>query len=48
MCNLARFITRCVSLAKETVVGRPAPAVQKGVGGYADWVMLSILCLSRG
>jgi hypothetical protein len=43
MCNPARFINRCVSLAKETVVGRPAPAVQKGAGGYADWVMLSIL-----
>jgi IS5 family transposase len=47
MHNPARFMKRCVSLAKETVVGRPAPAVRKGAGGYADWVMLSILCLKE-
>jgi len=47
MCNPTRFVNRCVSLAKETVVGRPAPAVQKGAGGYADWVMLTILCLKE-
>jgi len=41
------LLSRCVSLAKETVVGRPAPAVQKGAGGYADWVMLSILCFKE-
>jgi IS5 family transposase len=42
-----RFVERCVRLAKETVVGRPAPAVRKGAGGYADWVMLAILCLKE-
>jgi IS5 family transposase len=40
-----RFVKRCASLAKETVVGRPDPAVEKGNGGYADWVMITILCL---
>lgn len=40
-----RFVKRCVSLAKETVVGRPDPAVEKGNGGYADWVMIAILYL---
>jgi hypothetical protein len=47
MCNPTRFVSRCVSLAKETVVGRPAPAVQRVAGGYAEWVMLSILCLKE-
>lgn len=43
--NLRRFMENCTSLAKEAVVGRPAPAVRKGAGGYADWVILSILAL---
>ena len=43
MCNPTRFVNRCVNLAKETVVGWAAPAVQKGAGCYADWVMLTIL-----
>lgn len=42
-----RFVEQCVTLAKETVVGRPAPAVRKGAGGYADWVMLTILCFKE-
>ena len=36
---------RCVSLAKEVVVGQPAPAVRKGAGGFADWLILAIQCL---
>lgn len=47
MTNPTRFVNRCVSLAKETVVGRPAPPVRKGAGGFADWVMLTILCLKE-
>jgi hypothetical protein len=47
MCNPIRFAQRRVSLAKEPVVGRPAPAIQNGAGGYADWVMLTILCLKE-
>lgn len=46
MCpNISHFDKHCVNLAKETVVGRPAPALRRGKGGYADWVMVSILCL---
>lgn len=46
MCpNISRFVKHCVDLAKETVADRPAHALQRGEGGYADWVMLSILCL---
>lgn len=47
MSNPTRFVNRCVSLAKEAVVGRPSPALQRGEAGYADWVMLSILCLKE-
>jgi len=47
MNNPTRFMSRCVSLAKETVVGRPAPAVRKGAGGYADWVVLATLCFKE-
>jgi hypothetical protein len=43
MCNPTRFVNRCVSLAKEAGVGRAPSAVQKGTGGYADWIMLTIL-----
>jgi len=45
MCNLTHFVNWCVSLAKEAVVSRAAPAVQKGTGGYADWIVLTIFCL---
>lgn len=41
---LARFIDRCVSLAKETVVGRPAPSFEPGGGGYATWVNICLQC----
>ena len=47
MHNPARFVERFVSLAKDTVVGRPAPAVRKDAGGFADSVMLTILCLKQ-
>jgi IS5 family transposase len=40
--KLARFTRTFVSLAQKAVVGVPAPAVQKGEGGYADWVIVSI------
>ncbi|WP_252700984.1 IS5 family transposase [Natronosalvus vescus] len=40
--KLARFTSRVVSLAQKAVVGTPKPAVQKGNGGYADWVIVSI------
>ena len=43
--HITRFTRTCVQLAKETVVGSPAPAVARGEGGYADWVVLSILSL---
>src|SRR6056297_271354 len=42
--NLTRFIETCVDLAKESVVGRPAPAYQPGKSGYADWVMICLQC----
>jgi hypothetical protein len=32
---------------KESVVGWTAPAVRKRAGGFADWVMLAILCLKE-
>ena len=42
--KLTRFIETCVDLAKESVVGRPAPAYQPGKTGYADWVMICLQC----
>ena len=36
---------RCVTLAKEVVVSRPAPSVRKGAGGFADWLILAVHCL---
>lgn len=42
--KLTRFIETCVDLAKESVVGRPAPAYQPGENGYADWVMMCLQC----
>lgn len=44
---IARFIDRCVGLAKEIVVGRPAPPLQRGDGGYADWVMICLHCYKK-
>lgn len=40
--NLARFTIRIGSLAEEAVVGVPKPAIQKGDGTYADWVIVAI------
>lgn len=45
LAKITRFVRTCVQLAKETVVGRQSPALARGEGGYADWVMRSILCL---
>jgi len=41
---LSRFVDRCVSLAKESVVGRPEPAFAPGRGGYASWVIICLHC----
>lgn len=40
--KLARFTRKVVTLAQKAVVGNPTPAVQRGYGGYADWVIVSI------
>ena len=40
--QLARFTSRCVDLSKKAVTGDPEPPVQKGNGGYADWVIVAI------
>jgi IS5 family transposase len=45
--KLARFTRKVVPLTQKTVVGNPDPAVQKGNGGYADWVNLSIHSLRK-
>jgi len=42
MTELARFTRKVVSLAQIAVAGPPAPAVRKGEGGYANWVIVSI------
>jgi len=43
--ELARFTRKVVSNAQKAVVGTPAPAVNKGKTGYADWVVISIHAL---
>lgn len=40
--HITRFIDKAVSIAKETVVGRPTSAIQRDEGGYAEWVLLAI------
>ena len=40
--KLARFTRKVVTLAQKAVVGNTKPAVQRGNGGYADWVIVSI------
>lgn len=40
--RLSRFTDRFVALAKLAVSGDPDPAVKKGDGGYADWVIVAI------
>jgi hypothetical protein len=32
-------------LSQKAVVGDPDPAVKKGDGGYADWVIVALQCL---
>ena len=39
---LFQFTDYFVSLAKRAVSDDPAPAVKKGDGGYADWVIVTI------
>jgi len=43
--HITRFVKTCTDLAKESVVGRPSPALARGEGGFANWVMLTILCV---
>jgi len=40
--RLSRFTGRLVTLAKRAVSGDASPAVKKGEGGYADWVIVAI------
>ena len=40
--KLARFTKTVVTLAQKAVVGTANPALQRGNGGYADWVIVSI------
>lgn len=40
--KLARFTKQVVTLAQKAIVGNAKPAVQRGNGGYADWVTVSI------
>lgn len=40
--TLARFTSKCVSIAKKAPAGPPRPALKKGDGGYADWVIIAI------
>ena len=43
--ELARFTKQVVTVAQKAVAGPPAPAVNKGETGYADWVIVSIHAL---
>jgi len=40
--ELARLTKQVVTVAQKAVAGSPAPAVNKGETGYADWVIVSI------
>ena len=40
--RLSHFTDRLVTLAKRAVSDEPSPAVKKGDGGYADWVIVAI------
>jgi len=40
--RLARFTKKVITLAQKTVVGNAKPALQRGDGGYVDWVIVSI------
>jgi len=43
--SISRFTSRVVSLAKKATGDRSEPAVQRGEGGYADWVIVTIHAL---
>jgi hypothetical protein len=38
--ELARFTSTCIRFAQKAIVGPPAPAVQRGDGGSAEWVIV--------
>jgi len=40
--KLARFTRKVVTLAQKAVVGNSKSAVQRGDGGFADWVIASV------
>jgi len=40
--KIARFTKKVTTLAQKAVVGNAKPALQRGDGGYADWVIVSI------
>jgi len=39
--KIAHFTRKVVTLAQKAVVGNTKPAVQRGHGDYADWVIVS-------
>jgi hypothetical protein len=43
--SISRFTSRVVSLAKKATGDRSKPAVQRGEGGFADWVIVTIHAL---
>ncbi len=40
--KLARFTKKIVTLAQKAVVGNAEPAIRRGEGSYANWVIVSI------
>ena len=40
--SVSRFTSRVVSLVKKATGERSEPAVQRGEGGFADWVIVTI------
>ena len=40
--KLAQFTKNVVTLAQKSVAENTKPALQRGDGGYADWVIVSI------
>jgi hypothetical protein len=40
--KIARFTKKVTTLAQKAVVGNAKPALQRGDGSYADWVIVSI------
>jgi len=40
--QLARFPLAVASIYQKAVTGDPAPPVEEGAGGYADWVIVAI------